>query len=382
MTDELKKTLNRAELVERLKKLAESEPPKDLKPGACCYVRGGGCGCFFISLPIWIISELLDYGLGIHREYRVPLNRLRKLGITAKLICHKRKFYLEIRYPDHLDPVMVKLKEPFDLELMALFLQEKDRYRKKDRYEDEPSDCEIALIDEVYRLTELFGIDIEEVFCGLATRELTEVERNKFFRAEYETLTTIEYQDFLNNQTFRRAELMERLKELPKTEPLKHVVVAFCYYPSTDRLGKKRMKMLQTILEEFGQKLAVNLSTMLQTAVDVKLACIDQLPFSEFTFGLDNPTYLNLLHVEPLKENWLLDIHPAVLYPIIDHLLDGDKEPANNAVFQLPPLFSDDLYPYTPRDPIMFGLFPLLSLLLVPLSIFQDKHRLDCRFAV
>ena len=181
-------TLKRAELVERLKQLAESEPPKDLEPGACCYMTAGdGCGCFFISLPIEIIVTMLDldYRLGIHRAYRIPLNRLRDLGLNAKLICSDRKFQLEIRYPDRFDPVMAKLKEPFDLELMELFLQKKDRYKSNPH---NPGSGEIALQEKVDRLAELFGIgieeigiDIEEVFYGLAKRKLTKDELKEFF---------------------------------------------------------------------------------------------------------------------------------------------------------------------------------------------------------
>jgi len=127
-------------------------------------------------------------------------------------------------------------------------------------------------------------------------------------------------------KTLNRTELVEQLEELARIEPSKvSKIMAMCYYPA--RLGKEQMKTLHTMHEEFGRKFAANLSALLQAVVEVKLTGVDELAYSEFTFGLDNPTCLNLLRVEPLKENWLLDINPAFLYPITDYLLDGGKEP-------------------------------------------------------
>jgi len=62
---------------------------------------------------------------------------------------------------------------------------------------------------------------------------------------------------------------------------------------------------------------------MLKTSVDVKLTSVDQLAYSEFLFGLDSPTYLNLLRVEPLECNMILDITPSIIYPMIDRMLGG-----------------------------------------------------------
>ena len=99
-------------------------------------------------------------------------------------------------------------------------------------------------------------------------------------------------------------------------------------FKSPDRVGKEQMKTLQTMHEGFGRKFAAGLSAMLRAVVDVKLTTVDQLAYSEFVFGLDNPTCFNLLRAEPLEGNLILDVNPAILYPMIDRLLGGGREPA------------------------------------------------------
>ena len=94
------------------------------------------------------------------------------------------------------------------------------------------------------------------------------------------------------------------------------------------RFDKEQMKTLQTMHESVGRKFAVSLSTMLQAAVDVKLTAADQMAYSEFIFGLDDPTCLNLFRAEPLGGNLILDISPSIVYPMTDRLLGGGCKPA------------------------------------------------------
>ena len=94
-----------------------------------------------------------------------------------------------------------------------------------------------------------------------------------------------------------------------------------------ERVGKEQMKALQTLHEGFSRKFAAGLSAMLRTIVEVKLPSVDQLTYSEFIFSLDNPTCFNLLRAEPLEGNLILDINLSVLFPMIDRMLGGGREP-------------------------------------------------------
>ena len=99
-------------------------------------------------------------------------------------------------------------------------------------------------------------------------------------------------------------------------------------FKSPDRVGKEQMKTLQTMHEGFGRKFAAGLAAQLRTPADVKLTSVEQLAYSEFIFGLENPTCFNLLRAEPLEGNLILDVSPSILYPMIDRLLGGGREPA------------------------------------------------------
>ena len=102
-------------------------------------------------------------------------------------------------------------------------------------------------------------------------------------------------------------------------------------FKSPERVSKEQMKTLQQMHEGFGRKFAASLSAMLRSVVDVKLTTVDQLPYTEFIFGLDNPTCFNLLRAEPLEGHLILDLNPSILHPMVDRLLGGGKEPMMTA---------------------------------------------------
>jgi flagellar motor switch protein FliM len=93
-----------------------------------------------------------------------------------------------------------------------------------------------------------------------------------------------------------------------------------------ERVGQEQMRALQSLHEGFGRSFGASLSALLRTIVEVKLTSVDQLTYSEFVYSLESPTCFNLLTAEPLEGHLILDISPAVLYPIIDRLLGGGKD--------------------------------------------------------
>ncbi|MDX1965302.1 MAG: flagellar motor switch protein FliM [Pirellulales bacterium] len=93
-----------------------------------------------------------------------------------------------------------------------------------------------------------------------------------------------------------------------------------------ERVGKEQMRSLQSLHEGFGRNFGASLSGMLRSIVEMKLTSVDQLTYSEFVFSLENPTCFNVLRADPLEGNLILDINPAILYPIIDRMLGGGKD--------------------------------------------------------
>jgi len=155
----------RQELVKRLERLAQSKPPKVLR-GAMCYdmapliIQQGSCPDCKCTMIVGEKEEILS-------TYNVPFKRVQDHGIQAKLIIpdhcpscgdglKDKPFQLEIKYSDQPDPVRVELENAHDLELMALFLQGKDRGELSGQHTETP------LKDKLDRLRELFGVKQEQ----------------------------------------------------------------------------------------------------------------------------------------------------------------------------------------------------------------------------
>ena len=60
------------------------------------------------------------------------------------------------------------------------------------------------------------------------------------------------------------------------------------------------------------------ISGYLRTIIEVNVAHIEQLTYSEFIHSLPNPTCFNLLKSEQLDGQICLELSPLIVYPIID----------------------------------------------------------------
>lgn len=92
-----------------------------------------------------------------------------------------------------------------------------------------------------------------------------------------------------------------------------------------ERVSKEQMRALENLHESFSRNFGAALSGFLRTIMEVKVATIEQMTFSEFTHSLPNPTCFNLLSAAPLEGNMCLEISPLIIYPVIDRLLGGSN---------------------------------------------------------
>lgn len=92
-----------------------------------------------------------------------------------------------------------------------------------------------------------------------------------------------------------------------------------------ERVSKDQMRSLEAIHEGFARNFGASLSNFLRTIVEVRVATIEQLTYSEFIHSLPNPTCFNLLNAPPLEGQLCLEISPLIVYPIIDRLLGGSN---------------------------------------------------------
>jgi len=155
----------RADLVKRLEKLAKSKPKNETMGGASCYV---GFPVRKETVPCSKCEQTRTVGEKdeILREYNVPLKRIQNRGVKATLIVpthcsecgfglNEMPFQLTIKYPDQQESVQVELKSAHDIELMALFLEGKERCKEVSKYGGE---FEYPLKHKHDRLVELFGV--------------------------------------------------------------------------------------------------------------------------------------------------------------------------------------------------------------------------------
>src|ERR1700710_2699552 len=92
-----------------------------------------------------------------------------------------------------------------------------------------------------------------------------------------------------------------------------------------ERVSKDQMRALEALHEGFGRNFGAELSGYLRTIIEVSVANIEQLTYSEFILSLPNPTCFNLLKAEQLEGQLCLEISPLIVYPIIDRLLGGSN---------------------------------------------------------
>jgi flagellar motor switch protein FliM len=92
-----------------------------------------------------------------------------------------------------------------------------------------------------------------------------------------------------------------------------------------ERVSKDQMRALEALHEGFGRNFGAALSGYLRTIIEVNVAHIEQLTYSEFIHSLPNPTCFNLLKADQLDGQLCLEISPLIIYPIIDRLLGGSN---------------------------------------------------------
>lgn len=93
-----------------------------------------------------------------------------------------------------------------------------------------------------------------------------------------------------------------------------------------ERISKDQIRALQTLHEAFARNFGASLSGFLRTIVEVNVAQVEQMTYSEFIDGLPNPTSFNLVTAKPLEGQICLEISPLIVYPIIDRLLGGSSQ--------------------------------------------------------
>jgi flagellar motor switch protein FliM len=90
-----------------------------------------------------------------------------------------------------------------------------------------------------------------------------------------------------------------------------------------DRIAKDQLRSIHLLHENFARSVASSLSGYLRQYVTANLVSVEQLSFLEFTQCLPSPTTLIALGLRPFDGNAVLEINPALVFPILEMLLGG-----------------------------------------------------------
>ena len=90
-----------------------------------------------------------------------------------------------------------------------------------------------------------------------------------------------------------------------------------------ERVSKEQLKGLQSLFEAFARELGILLPPFLRTVVRVDLVSIDQLTYDEFILSVARPTSMSIIDMTPLEGRAVLELNPAMVFPIVDRVLGG-----------------------------------------------------------
>src|SRR3954471_6852739 len=90
-----------------------------------------------------------------------------------------------------------------------------------------------------------------------------------------------------------------------------------------DRIAKDQLRAIHLLHENFARSLASSLSAYLRAYVIVNLVSVEQISFREFTQCLPSPTCMASLAMKPYEGNAVLELNPALVFPILEMLLGG-----------------------------------------------------------
>jgi flagellar motor switch protein FliM len=90
-----------------------------------------------------------------------------------------------------------------------------------------------------------------------------------------------------------------------------------------DKFSKEQIRTMAIMHESFSRLSTTSLSAQLRSMVHVHVASVDQLTYEEFIRCIPTPTTLAIINMDPVNENAVIEIDPAITFSIIDRILGG-----------------------------------------------------------
>lgn len=90
-----------------------------------------------------------------------------------------------------------------------------------------------------------------------------------------------------------------------------------------NRISKEQLQALQMLHDRFAKQIGSSLSPLLRTLVEIKPTLVEQMSYAEYIATVAYPACLGLFGMRPLKGGALVEIHPRLIFYMIERLLGG-----------------------------------------------------------
>ncbi len=90
-----------------------------------------------------------------------------------------------------------------------------------------------------------------------------------------------------------------------------------------DRIAKSQLRAIHLLHENFVRSAVSSLSAYLRTYLSMSLVAVEQLSYSQFLERLPTTTCIACLGLKPYEGSAILEINPALVFPILEILLGG-----------------------------------------------------------
>src|SRR5204862_3666045 len=90
-----------------------------------------------------------------------------------------------------------------------------------------------------------------------------------------------------------------------------------------DRISKNQIRSLHFVHDRFARNFSSSISAYLRTVLEVTLENINQITYAEFLASISDPTCFTAISMKPLDGVAAFEMSPAIVFPLIDRLLDG-----------------------------------------------------------
>lgn len=89
------------------------------------------------------------------------------------------------------------------------------------------------------------------------------------------------------------------------------------------KLSREHVRTLQIVFETFARQWTTQLTSALRAVAQVNLASVEQLTYDEYVSSLSNPSFVNVISLDPIPGSGILEFSLSNAMLSVDHMLGG-----------------------------------------------------------